>query len=76
MRLSLFNRTRMWHPIHLHGHTFALSNDRPAQGHRDRAPAAAADRRIDADNPGLWMLHCHNVYHSECGMMTVLGYRS
>ncbi|WP_435887591.1 multicopper oxidase domain-containing protein, partial [Streptomyces antimycoticus] len=24
---------------------------------------------------GLWMVHCHNVYHSESGMMTVLGYR-
>jgi FtsP/CotA-like multicopper oxidase with cupredoxin domain len=23
----------------------------------------------------LWMLHCHNQYHSESGMMTVLGYR-
>lgn len=29
---------------------------------------------FDADNPGLWMLHCHNVYHAEAGMMTVLGY--
>ncbi|MEU1406097.1 multicopper oxidase domain-containing protein, partial [Streptomyces sp. NPDC005728] len=28
-----------------------------------------------ADNPGLWMLHCHNQYHSESGMMTILGYR-
>ncbi|MEV8058592.1 multicopper oxidase domain-containing protein [Streptomyces antimycoticus] len=23
----------------------------------------------------MWMVHCHNVYHSESGMMTVLGYR-
>lgn len=30
---------------------------------------------FDADNPGLWMTHCHNVYHSESGMMTVLGYQ-
>ncbi|MEU1458195.1 multicopper oxidase domain-containing protein, partial [Streptomyces avermitilis] len=30
---------------------------------------------FDADNPGLWMLHCHNQYHSETGMMTILGYR-
>ncbi|WP_309063425.1 multicopper oxidase domain-containing protein, partial [Streptomyces sp.] len=29
---------------------------------------------FDADNPGLWMLHCHNIYHSESGMMTTLAY--
>ncbi|MBI0379850.1 multicopper oxidase domain-containing protein, partial [Streptomyces albiflaviniger] len=22
-----------------------------------------------------WMVHCHNVYHSESGMMTILGYQ-
>nr|WP_121188188.1 multicopper oxidase family protein [Nocardiopsis sp. Huas11] len=29
---------------------------------------------FDADNPGLWMTHCHNVYHGEAGMMGVVGY--
>ncbi|MCV7103728.1 multicopper oxidase domain-containing protein [Mycobacterium palustre] len=23
-----------------------------------------------ADNPGLWMLHCHNSCHQEAGMQT------
>jgi FtsP/CotA-like multicopper oxidase with cupredoxin domain len=27
-----------------------------------------------ADNPGMWMLHCHNTYHLESGMMTGLDY--
>jgi FtsP/CotA-like multicopper oxidase with cupredoxin domain len=27
-----------------------------------------------ADNPGIWMLHCHNTYHQEAGMMTSLNY--
>jgi multicopper oxidase len=27
-----------------------------------------------ADNPGEWMLHCHNTYHMEAGMMTSLNY--
>ncbi|WP_425424193.1 multicopper oxidase domain-containing protein [Streptomyces chattanoogensis] len=30
---------------------------------------------LDADNPGLWMIHCHNAYHARSGMMTVVGYR-
>ena len=27
-----------------------------------------------ADNPGIWMMHCHNTYHQEAGMMTSLNY--
>ena len=27
-----------------------------------------------ADNPGQWMLHCHNTYHFEAGMMTTVSY--
>jgi FtsP/CotA-like multicopper oxidase with cupredoxin domain len=22
-----------------------------------------------ADNPGEWMLHCHNAYHADAGML-------
>ena len=27
-----------------------------------------------ADNPGIWMVHCHNTYQQEAGMMTSLNY--
>ncbi|WP_406097555.1 multicopper oxidase family protein [Streptomyces sp. NBC_01013] len=78
VRLEFRNPTAMWHPIHLHGHTFALTGG--ASGARkDTAivlPRQTLTVDFDADNPGLWMLHCHNLYHSEAGMMTVLGYRS
>ncbi|MGI8868911.1 MAG: multicopper oxidase domain-containing protein [Mycobacteriales bacterium] len=30
---------------------------------------------LDADNPGQWLTHCHNSYHSAAGMMAVLSYR-
>ncbi|MFJ8824946.1 multicopper oxidase family protein [Streptomyces sp. NPDC102467] len=77
VRLVFANSTAMWHPVHLHGHTFALAN--VAGGPRkDTAivlPNGTLTVDFDADNPGLWMVHCHNVYHSEAGMMTVLGYR-
>ncbi|MFD0021523.1 multicopper oxidase family protein [Streptomyces sp. NPDC058382] len=77
VRLEFRNPTRMWHPIHLHGHTFALAGD--ASGARkDTAivlPRQPLTVDFDADNPGLWMLHCHNLYHAEAGMMTVVGYR-
>ena len=31
---------------------------------------------FDAANPGQWMVHCHNVYHAERGMIVPLSYRS
>jgi FtsP/CotA-like multicopper oxidase with cupredoxin domain len=29
---------------------------------------------FDADNPGRWLLHCHNQYHMAAGMMTEVVY--
>ncbi|MGW1974352.1 multicopper oxidase family protein [Streptomyces sp. NPDC001889] len=77
VRLVFRNRTSMWHPVHLHGHTFALA-DVPGGPRKDTAivlPGSTLTVDFDADNPGLWMIHCHNVYHAEAGMMTTLGYR-
>ncbi|KUJ37177.1 copper oxidase [Streptomyces albus subsp. albus] len=87
VRLSFVNRSQMWHPMHLHGHTGSLAGfgavrgGAPAAGTGARKdtvivlPRGQVDMDFDADNPGLWMLHCHNLYHSESGMMTVLGYQ-
>ncbi|MFK4149245.1 multicopper oxidase family protein [Streptomyces sp. NPDC004065] len=78
VRLTLINATDMWHPMHLHGHTFALMGLNDVGTRKDTAillPHRKLVVEFDADNPGLWMLHCHNQYHSESGMMTVLGYR-
>lgn len=77
VRLVFDNATAMWHPLHLHGHTFAMAGN-AAGARKDTAvilPHRSLTVDFDADNPGLWMLHCHNVYHAEAGMMTVLGYR-
>jgi FtsP/CotA-like multicopper oxidase with cupredoxin domain len=29
---------------------------------------------FDADNPGQWAFHCHNLYHMQTGMMTEVRY--
>ncbi|WP_330461303.1 multicopper oxidase family protein [Streptomyces sp. NBC_00820] len=79
VRLTLVNATDMWHPLHLHGHTYALAGLDSAGARKDTAIVLPHRKLVvdfDADNPGLWMLHCHNQYHSEGGMMTVLGYRT
>ena len=30
---------------------------------------------FDADNPGLWAYHCHNLYHMAAGMFATVVYR-
>lgn len=75
VRLSFVNRTTMWHPMHLHGHTFALAEGGIRKDTAIVLPTSTLDVDFDADNPGLWMIHCHNIYHAESGMMTLLGYQ-
>ena len=76
-RLRITNHSMMTHPMHLHGHTFQLG---PAGGNGPRKdtvlvpPMGAVDVDFAATNPGTWMIHCHNAYHAEAGMMTRLDY--
>ncbi len=78
--LTFTNDTMMWHPIHLHGHTFQVIKPDGSTGCRKDTvivlPMKSVTVRLVADNPGSWMLHCHNTYHQEAGMMTRLEYRS
>jgi multicopper oxidase len=77
VRLVVINATDMWHPIHLHGHTYALAGIDSRGARKDTTIVLPHNKLVldfDADNPGHWMLHCHNIYHSESGMMTTLTY--
>ncbi len=76
-RLRIRNHSMMPHPVHLHGHTFQLGAAGGTGPRKDTVlvPAMAAmDVDLAADNPGRWMVHCHNAYHAEAGMMTRLDY--
>ena len=75
VRLEIRNQSMMWHPIHLHGHTFALTNGGARKDTVNVLPGETRIVELDADNPGQWMLHCHNTYHLQQGMATVLSYR-
>lgn len=78
--IEMQNRTMMAHPMHLHGHHFqvtALNGRELAGAVRDTVlvPAMGTVRvAFDADNPGRWPLHCHNLYHMATGMMTEVVY--
>ena len=74
VRMRLRNMSDMAHPMHLHGHTFALADSGLRKDTVTLRPMRTAEIEFDTDNPGQWALHCHNAYHMEAGMMTTLSY--
>ncbi|MNO97362.1 Multicopper oxidase mco [compost metagenome] len=75
----LRNMTQYQHPIHLHGLAFkVLDSDRREiipyftdtylLGKNETARIA-----LVADNPGLWMFHCHVIDHMETGLMGTIA---
>jgi len=80
VEMTLTNRTRMSHPMHLHGHHFqivAVDGTRVHGAVRDTelvAVGSSVTLAFDAGNPGNWMFHCHNLYHMRSGMMTQVRY--
>ena len=77
---ELVNETMMPHPMHLHGHAFQVValDGRPIAGAvRDTVlvpPKGNVRFAFDADNPGRWGFHCHNLYHMATGMITEFRY--
>jgi FtsP/CotA-like multicopper oxidase with cupredoxin domain len=82
VRFKVVNRSLVTHPWHLHGHpVLVLSRDgRSASGSPlwvDTFEVRAGEVwevAFRADNPGIWMNHCHNLPHAEQGMMLRLAY--
>ena len=80
VELVMTNRTMMSHPMHLHGHVFqvvAANGARFPGAVRDTLlvpPMMSVTVAFDADNPGKWAFHCHNLYHMAAGMMTTVQY--
>jgi len=83
LRLRFVNLSSMFHPMHVHGHTFQV---RTGAGGSASGPGPRKDTvlvrpletvvcDLAADNPGTWMAHCHNLYHAESGMMALLAYQ-
>ncbi len=74
------NKTAMSHPMHLHGHPFqvvAIDGRRFPGAVRDTVlvpPMRSVTIAFDAENPGRWAFHCHNLYHQAAGMMTTVDY--
>ena len=78
--MELTNASQMAHPMHLHGHHFqvvGLNGRKFAGAVRDTVLVpvnGTVTIAFDADNPGRWLFHCHNLFHMATGMMTEIVY--
>ena len=80
--MTVVNRGFGVHPWHLHGHhVLVLSkNGRAPTGSPlwldtfDVRPGDVWRVAFRADNPGVWMNHCHNLGHAAQGMASHLAY--
>ncbi|MCK2216302.1 multicopper oxidase family protein [Actinomadura sp. ATCC 31491] len=82
VRMTVVNDSGEVHPMHLHGHHALVLS-------RDGVPATGGPWWVDslnvedgesyelafrADNPGVWVDHCHNLPHAVQGLMVHLMY--
>lgn len=83
VRIRLINAGNVPHPFHTHGHSFKIvatdGNPVPeaVQLTKDTvlvAPGERYDIEFEANNPGVWMVHCHIENHADNGMMTIIQY--
>jgi FtsP/CotA-like multicopper oxidase with cupredoxin domain len=82
VRLRLINAGSMAaHPMHLHGHSFRVvaidGNRLDVPIKRDVItvnPGERYDIEFVADNPGVWLFHCHELHHADAGMMALIQY--
>ena len=82
VRVSITNASGEVHPMHLHGHhVLVLShNGEPSTGSRwwvDSLNVEHGDTYevvFVADNPGIWMDHCHNLPHAAEGLIAHVAY--
>ena len=78
VRFTFVNDTMMNHPMHLHGHFFRVINEfgekSPLKHTVDVSPHSTRTIEFYANEPGQWMLHCHNLYHMKTGMARIVRY--
>ncbi|MDN3504093.1 MAG: multicopper oxidase family protein [Rhabdochlamydiaceae bacterium] len=81
IEMVFINNTSMAHPMHLHGHVFQIiemDGDKFSGAIRDTVlvlPGQTIKVIFDANNPGIWAMHCHNGYHLWGGMFTTVLYQ-
>ena len=79
-RLRMRNASDDIHPIHLHRHSFEITNlaGTPTAGVIKDVAMLGGYQQLEidfvADNPGLTLFHCHQQLHMDFGFMTLFDY--
>ncbi len=79
-RLAMRNKSSDDHPIHLHRHTFEVTNldGKPVSGLRKDVVVVKANSNAETDfvatNPGATLFHCHQQTHMDLGFMMLFRY--
>jgi FtsP/CotA-like multicopper oxidase with cupredoxin domain len=79
-RLRMRNASDDIHPIHLHRHSFELTNfaGTSTSGVLKDVVMVGGYQQVEidfpADNPGLTLFHCHQTLHMDYGFMTLFDY--
>jgi FtsP/CotA-like multicopper oxidase with cupredoxin domain len=79
-RLAMQNKSSDDHPIHLHRHTFEVTNldNRPLSALRKDVVVVKAKSNAEVDfvaaNPGATLFHCHQQSHMDFGFMMLFHY--
>ena len=82
VQVTIRNDSKGIHPMHLHGHHLLVvsRDDVPASGSPwwsdtlNVRPGESYVVAFRADNPGLWMDHCHNLKHAADGLTMHVAY--
>jgi FtsP/CotA-like multicopper oxidase with cupredoxin domain len=82
VRMTISNSSGEVHPMHLHGHHVVIlsRNGVAASGSPwwvdslDVANGNTYEVAFVADNPGIWIDHCHNLPHAQQGLVAHLAY--
>lgn len=79
-RIQMRNESDDIHPIHLHRHSFELTNvaGTPTAGVMKDVVMLGGYQELSvefvANNPGLTLFHCHQQLHMDFGFMTLFDY--
>jgi FtsP/CotA-like multicopper oxidase with cupredoxin domain len=82
VRMTISNSSGDVHPMHLHGHHAVVLSRNGVRSTGspwwvDTLNVADGDTyeiAFVADNPGIWMDHCHNLQHASDGLLAHLAY--
>jgi FtsP/CotA-like multicopper oxidase with cupredoxin domain len=81
VKTTFVNKSLTEHPMHLHGHhmTVLKKNNEKVNvpwltDTLNVMPGESYEVGFIADNPGMWMDHCHNLDHAATGMVLHLMY--